>query len=169
MVLFKIPLFIFPKSDIQSIVIKVCSLFTKQVFLKILQNSPENICAGVCFNKFASVQPATSLNKRLQHRVFSCKFCEIFNNTYLTKHLRLTPSTPFLPTPKFDGSRHPHQNLSHATNAIQETLFLNTVDYKVSLHCQRKLVSLECSNILSFNQLKQISEVTVQPKCFFPM
>ena len=104
MVLFKIPLFIFPKSDIQSIVIKVCSLFTKQVFLKILQNSPENICAGVCFNKFASVQPATSLNKRLQHRVFSCKFCEIFNNTYLTKHLRLTPSTPFLPTPKFDGS-----------------------------------------------------------------
>ena len=51
--------------------------------------------------------------------MFSCKFCEVFNNAFLTKHLRPTPLTPksrpmsfvfFDPHPNFMDQRHPHQN-----------------------------------------------------------
>ena len=65
--------------------------------------------------------------------MFSCKFCETFNNTFLRKHLRPTPPPPkFRPTPLtpfFDPRyprqnfmdprypRYPHQNLVHATYA----------------------------------------------------
>ena len=64
--------------------------------------------------------------------MFSCEFCEIFNNAFLTKHLRPTPPTPKFrltpPTPFFDPRekfmdprhprhpRHPRQNLTHATH-----------------------------------------------------
>ena len=47
--------------------------------------------------------------------MFSCKFCEVFNNAFLTKHLRLTPLTPksrptslfFWPSHKFYGPTPP--------------------------------------------------------------
>ena len=57
--------------------------------------------------------------------MFSCEFCEIFNNANLTKHLRPLPPTPKFrltpPTPFFDPRyprhpRHPRQNLTHATH-----------------------------------------------------
>ena len=63
MVLLKTLLIICSKNDKKSMVIKV----TKLVFLKISQNSQEDTSAGVCSNKkFAGLQPATLLNKRLQ-------------------------------------------------------------------------------------------------------
>ena len=111
-----------------------------------MQNSQENTCAGVFYlNKFAGLQPAIYLTET-PAQVLSCKFCETFSNTFLTKHLRpslptpkfrSTPLTPFFwptptthkisthattsPTPKnfMDPRypRYPRQNLTHATHA----------------------------------------------------
>ena len=67
MVFLKTLLIIYSKNDKKSMVIKVCSRLTKQVFLKISQNSQEDSSAGVSSNKkFAGLQPATLFNKRLQ-------------------------------------------------------------------------------------------------------
>ena len=48
-----------------------------QVFFKISQNSQEDTCARV-----------SSLKKE----IFPCEFFDIFQNTFLTKHLRETTS-----------------------------------------------------------------------------
>ena len=56
-------------------------VFWKKVFLKISQNSQENIFARVFFNKVAGLRPATLLKKRLA-QLFSCEFCEISKNTF---------------------------------------------------------------------------------------
>ena len=44
--------------------------FTRQVFLKILQNSQDKTCARVFLNKVGGFQPATLLKRRLQHMCF---------------------------------------------------------------------------------------------------
>ena len=48
---------------------KFCSV--KKVFLEMLQNSPENICARVSL-----------LKKQALAQVFSCEFCKISKNTF---------------------------------------------------------------------------------------
>ena len=56
-----------------------CSV--QKVFLEILQNSLENTCARIFFNK---VKAACSfITKETPAQVFSCKSCEVFKNTYL--------------------------------------------------------------------------------------
>ena len=50
------------------------------------------MCQSIFFNKFAGLRHATLLEKDTQAQVFSCEFCEIFKNTYLTEHLRTTAS-----------------------------------------------------------------------------
>ena len=47
-----------------------------EVFLKLSQNSQENTCASLFFNKVASLRPETLV------LFFSCEFCEIFKNTF---------------------------------------------------------------------------------------
>ena len=56
---------------------------SKQLLLKSSQNSQENNCARVFFN---------SIKKETQVQVFSRKFCEIFSNTFFTRHLWTTAS-----------------------------------------------------------------------------
>ena len=51
------------------------------MFLKILQNSEENTCAG-----FSFWRPATLLKQRLRHRCFSV-FCRVFESIYFVEHL----------------------------------------------------------------------------------
>ena len=59
-----------------------CSI--KKVFLKISQNSQENICAIVSFfNKVASPRPATLLKKRLWHRCFPVNFAKFLRTPFL--------------------------------------------------------------------------------------
>ena len=60
-------------------------VLSKKVFLEISQNLQENICA----------RGATLLKKRLWHRCFSCKFCEISKNTFFTEHHWTTASVIF--------------------------------------------------------------------------
>ena len=64
-----------------------CSV-KKKLFLQILQFSRESTCVGVSFLiKLLAFRPATLL-KKTPIQVFSCEYCEIFQNTYFEKHLR---------------------------------------------------------------------------------
>ena len=56
-------------------VVQGCSF--EKVFLKISKNSQENNCAA----------PGALLKKRFLH-VFSCEFCENFQNIFFTEYLR---------------------------------------------------------------------------------
>ena len=53
------------------------------MFLKISQNSQENICAGVSFLIKLQASACNFIKKETLARVFSCEFCEIFKNTFL--------------------------------------------------------------------------------------
>ena len=53
----------------------------KKVFLDISQNSLENTCQNLFFNKVADLRPVTLLKKTLA-QVFSCEFCEISKNAF---------------------------------------------------------------------------------------
>ena len=44
------------------------------------------------FNKVAGMRPATLSKKRPLTQGFSCEFCEISKNTFLTEHLWVTTS-----------------------------------------------------------------------------
>ena len=50
-------------------------VYVKKEFLKILQNSQKNTCAGVSFEQI------------YKSKMFSCEFFVIFKNTYSEKHL----------------------------------------------------------------------------------
>ena len=56
--------------------------FVKKPFLKISQNSKESTYARVSF--LIKLQPETCnfIKKEILAQVFSCEFCEIFNNTF---------------------------------------------------------------------------------------
>ena len=41
---------------------------------------------------FFKIKLQVSLQKKTLAQVFSCKFCEVFNNTFFTEHLRVTAS-----------------------------------------------------------------------------
>ena len=53
---------------------------------KLSQNSQENNCVRQAACNFITKETLTQL--------FSCEFCDIFKNTFLTEHLQTTVSTP---------------------------------------------------------------------------
>ena len=61
------------------------------MFLEISQNSLENTCARVFFNKV--VGASNFFKKETLAQVFSCEFCEIstYIFSYITEHLRRLP------------------------------------------------------------------------------
>ena len=77
-------------------VIRKCSV--KKEFLKILQNSQENICAKIFFIKAAGLRPETLSKKDTPAEVFSCELYEIFRNTYFYRRwlLPVAASIAFL-------------------------------------------------------------------------
>ena len=67
------------------------------MFLKIWQNSHENTCVGVSLSRSLlslsrSPRSHATLLKKTPAQVFSCEFCEIFKNTFLTELLRMPAS-----------------------------------------------------------------------------
>ena len=60
--------------------------------LEISQNSQENNCARVFFNKVTGLKPATLTKKEILAQVFSCEFCEISRIIFFTEHLWTTAS-----------------------------------------------------------------------------
>ena len=67
--------------ELSEAVALICSV--KEVFLQTSQNSQENTCASLFFNKVAG---QTLFLKNLA-QVFSCEFCEIRKNTFSTEHI----------------------------------------------------------------------------------
>ena len=53
------------------------------MFLKISQNSQENTCVGVSFDKVADLRPATLLKKKLQHSCFPVNFVKFLGKPLL--------------------------------------------------------------------------------------
>ena len=55
--------------------------------LKISQNSKENTCARVSFLIKLQAEGCNFVKKETLIQVFSCEFCEVFKNIFLTEHL----------------------------------------------------------------------------------
>ena len=64
----------------------------EKVFLEILQNWQENICARNYFLIKFYALACNSIKKEIPVQVFSCEFCEISNNIFFTEHLQATAS-----------------------------------------------------------------------------
>ena len=60
----------------------MCSVI--KMFLNILQNSQENTCISLFFNKVAGRRPQACkfIKKETLAEMFSCQFCEISKNTF---------------------------------------------------------------------------------------
>ena len=65
--------------------------YGKKLFLKISQNSQENTCARVFFNKVAG-DACNFIEKETLAQLFSCEFCEISKNNFFTEHLHTSAS-----------------------------------------------------------------------------
>ena len=59
----------------------------EKVFLKISQNSLENTCASLFFNKVAGLRPTTLFKKRLSHRCFPVNFAKFLRTRFIIEHL----------------------------------------------------------------------------------
>ena len=59
----------------------------KKVFLKISQNSQENTCARVFFNKVSVLRPATLLKKKHWHRCFPMNFGKFLRTPFFIEYL----------------------------------------------------------------------------------
>ena len=68
-----------------------CSV-KKDVFRNFAKFTGKHLCQSLFFNKVAGLKPETLLKKRLWHRCFPTKFCEISKNILFTGHLGTTPS-----------------------------------------------------------------------------
>ena len=67
------------------------AFYKKKVFLKILQNSQENVCVRVSFLvKFQAYGLCNYIKKEPLELVFFCEFYKIFKNTFFIEHLRTT-------------------------------------------------------------------------------
>ena len=71
-----------------------CSM--KKLFFKISQYSQEKPLLESIFKKVAGLQTCNFTKKRLQHK-FSCEYCEIIENTYFEKRLRIAASASLMP------------------------------------------------------------------------
>ena len=58
------------------------------MFLKLSQNSQKKVHAGVSF----LIELQETISKKETSQVLSCEFCEIFQKTLFTEHLRATAS-----------------------------------------------------------------------------
>ena len=76
----------FPSCFSTEVVTQRCSV--KKMLLRILQNFEENTYIRVSFLIKLNVSACNFIKKEILTQVFSCKFCEIFKNTFSIEHLR---------------------------------------------------------------------------------
>ena len=85
----------------------ICSV--QKLFLKISQNSQENICARISFfNKTAGLRPATLFKKTLWHRSFeACNFIkkEILAQVFPRKFFKISKNNFLYRTPSMAASQ----------------------------------------------------------------
>ena len=65
------------------------------MFLTISQNSQENTCARASFLIKLQARACSFVKRETLAQVFSCEFCEVFKDTFFTKHLRVTAYVTF--------------------------------------------------------------------------
>ena len=75
------------------------SVLWKNVFLKISQNSQENACVWVSFNKIAKPETCNFITWETLTQVVFCEFCEIFEKIYFVEHLQIAASVSNKATP----------------------------------------------------------------------
>ena len=63
----------------------------KAVFKSFAKFTEKHLCERLFFNKVAATA-YNSIKKVTLLQVFSCEFCVIFKNTFLTEHIRVTAS-----------------------------------------------------------------------------
>ena len=63
----------------------------KNVVLKNIANSQQNICTRIFINKFASLA-SNFIKKETLAQVFSWEFCDIFKDIFLREHFWTTAS-----------------------------------------------------------------------------
>ena len=68
-------------------VVRRCRL--KKVFSKFSQNSQENTCARVSFSIKLQAEAYNFIKKVTLAQLFSCEFCEYFENTFFIDYLWL--------------------------------------------------------------------------------
>ena len=70
-----------------------CSM-KKGVHRNFTKFTGKHLCQSLFFNKVAGLRPKTCsfIKKETLAQVFSCEFCEISKNTFLTEHLWMTGS-----------------------------------------------------------------------------
>ena len=89
-------------------------VFCKERFLEISQNSQGNTCIRVSFLIKLQLKAFNFIKKETLAQVFSCEFCEISKNTFLTEHVWATASDelifPFQTTAKLQVS---HTNCTY--------------------------------------------------------
>ena len=82
---------ILPNKSIVSFRLKAshrrCSI-KKSALKNFAKLTGKHLCLRLSFNKVAGLRSATLFKKETPTLTFSCEFCEIFNNTFLTEHLR---------------------------------------------------------------------------------
>ena len=74
----------FPFTHGSEAVARRCSV--KKVFLKNSQNSQENMCQSLFFNKVAGLRLTTLLKKRLWHRCFPVNFAKLLRISFFVEH-----------------------------------------------------------------------------------
>ena len=62
------------------------------VFLNILRNSQQNVCARVSFLIKLQAKTCNFIKKETLEHVFYCEFWDIFKNTFFAEHLWITAS-----------------------------------------------------------------------------
>ena len=75
------------------------------------------MCQRLFFNEVVDLRPAALLKKKDLAQVFSCEFCEIFNNTFFTEHLRVTASDSMF-YQKFSSFRNVQKLLRRETSIL---------------------------------------------------
>ena len=70
-----------------------CSI-KKSVLRNFAEFTRKHLCQSLFLNKFAGLRSAACnfIKKETQIQVFSCEFCKIFKNIFITEHIQATAS-----------------------------------------------------------------------------
>ena len=63
--------------------------YKKAVLKSFAKSTGKHLCQSIFLNKVAALRPAALFKIGTLTQLFSCEFCEILNNTFFTKHIRV--------------------------------------------------------------------------------
>ena len=109
----------------------------------------KHLCQSLFFNKTTCLRPATLYKKRLV-QVFSCGFCKIFKNNFLTEHLRMLASQNMCSIKKLPWKVY--QNSQEKSVSLSWNLRLTTYSFtKKESHIWPRCFSVNLSENFNSN------------------